>query len=404
MTQYEWTLPDVGEGIHEAEIVKWHVAPGDRVAAEQPIVEIQTDKATVEIPSPVAGQVDALLAAEGAVVRVGTPVIRFAVETGSGRTTSAATEAPVPPRETPLAAPPRSRVLATPAVRRLARELGVDIHQIQGSGEHGRVLADDVRTAAARPAAVADRPPSPEPRLQPADDGDVRVPLRGTRRTIAEHMVKAMYTAPHVTAMDEVEVSTLVAWREEMKAAARSRDVHLTYLPFIIKAAIGALKRFPYLNASLDDERQEIVLKSRYHIGIAVDDEEGLVVPVIRDADKKSLWELAEIIQDLSRRAHEHRLTREELTGSTFTITNFGSFGGLYATPIINYPEVAILGSGRIQKKAIVVDDDRVVVKPVMSVTLTFDHRVVDGGTAGRFLNQVMRYLQSPLDLFMEMN
>ncbi|MCY0877670.1 MAG: dihydrolipoamide acetyltransferase family protein [Firmicutes bacterium] len=408
MAEYEWTLPDVGEGIHEAEIVKWRVAPGTQVKAEDPILEIQTDKATVEIPSPVEGRVEELLVQEGAMVRVGTPVIRFEVGKGE-QNPSAAPVGRSPGTAEPEPSASRRRVLATPAVRKLARELGVDIHEIQGSGEHGRVLAEDVRAWQVRRdvkvTAPAVPPPSADIRGASSEEGtgEQRIPLRGTRRAIAEHMVRAMYTAPHVTTMDEVEVSELVALREQLKATAAARQVHLTYLPFIIKAAVSALKRFPYLNASFDDERQEIVLKSRYHIGMAVDDEEGLVVPVIRDADRLSLWELASAIQELSQRAHERRLTRDELTGSTFTITNYGSFGGQYATPVINYPEVAILGTGRIQKKAVVLENDEIVARPVMSVTLTFDHRVVDGGTAGRFLNQVMRYLHAPLELFMEM-
>lgn len=419
MAVYEWKLPDVGEGIHEAEIVRWLVAPGDVVDPDQPILEIQTDKASVDIPSPVAGRVDKILAEEGQMVTVGTVVIVFdAAGEASGSGSAGTSQEPAPTTSpaqtvssaepTPGAGSPSRRALATPAVRKLARELGVDIQRVPGSGERGRVLADDVRSFKEGPTtpapAVEPRPKSQPAKPLPNSGDDVRVPLRGTRRAIAEHMVRSKFTAPHVSTMDETDVSALVALRQEMKPAAEAASVKLTYLPFIIKAVVAALRRYPYLNASLDDAAQEIVLKPYYHIGIAVDDPEGLVVPVIRDADKKSLLELAREIQDLTERAHQRALARDEMTGSTFTITNYGSFGGMFATPVINYPEVGIFGTGRIQKKALVLDDDSIVVRPVMTVCLTFDHRVVDGGTAGRFTNQVMRYLRRPTELFLEMN
>lgn len=416
MAIYEWKLPDVGEGIHEAEIMKWHVAPGDQVETEQVILEIQTDKAVVDIPSPVQGRVTALLAEEGAVVRVGTPVIHFETEAGgSGHQSPEVRPEPVPapPSKSPpsQASGQSGRVLATPAVRKVARELGVDIRQVTGSGEKGRILKGDLQAFQAGVAGKSrteepTMPASAPPPARSTSSEDIRVPLRGLRRTIAEHMVRSKFTAPHVTTMDEVEVSALVALREQMKVRALAEGVKLTYLPFIMKALVASLKRFSYLNASLDDERQEIILKPYYHLGIAVDDPEGLVVPVVRDVDKKSLLELAREVQDLTERARAHKLTREELSGSTFTITNYGSFGGLFATPVINYPEVAIFGTGRIQKKAIVInpDTDEIAARPVMSVCLTFDHRVVDGGTAGRFTNQVMRYLHQPTELFLEMN
>ncbi len=419
MAVYQWKLPDVGEGIHEAEIVKWLVAVGDEVETDQPILEIQTDKASVDIPSPVAGHVQQILAAEGQVVRVGTVVIEFNVGGESlaapsdGQAQPAPTVAASAPRETPASASSAAsrRALATPAVRKLARELGVNIQEVPGTGDNGRVLPEDVRrfTApekAAPPPAPQEAPREPviaAPLMEAAGD-EVRIPLRGLRRTIAEHMVRSKFTAPHVSSMDEVEVSALVELREQMKEIAAKEGVKLTYLPFIVKAVVTALKRFPYLNASLDDANQEIILKPYYHIGIAVDDPEGLVVPVLRHADRKSLVELAQEIRDLTDRAHQRALKRDEMTGSTFTLTNYGSFGGLFATPVINYPEVGIFGTGRIQKKAVVLDDGQIVARPVMGVCLTFDHRVADGGMAGRFTNQVMRYLNRPAELFLEMN
>lgn len=417
MALYEWKLPDVGEGIHEAEIIKWLVSPGEVVKADQPILEIQTDKASVDIPSPVAGQVAEILSQEGDLVPVGTVVIKFHQAEGTDVVHAGDQEiradAPPVPMEAPIPAKvvtgrSSRRALTTPAVRKLARELGVDIQAVPGTGENGRVLGDDVRQYA-QGGGVSPSESSPSTRstgvlLGSQSEEEVRIALRGTRRAIAEHMVRSKFTAPHVSTMDEVEVSDLVALREQMKERALQESVKLTYLPFIVKAIVGSLKRFPYLNASLDDARHEIVLKSYYHIGIAVDDPEGLVVPVIRHADQKSLLELAREIKDLTERAHQRTLSRAELSGSTFTITNYGSFGGLFATPVINYPEVAIFGTGRIQKKAVVLADDQIVARPVMSVCLTFDHRVVDGGMAGRFTNQVMRYLNRPGELFLEMN
>lgn len=416
MAAYEWKLPDVGEGIHEAEIMHWLVSEGEDVVPDQPILQIQTDKAVVDIPSPTAGQVTKILAQEGDVVRVGTVVIVFdsavRAQAAEPASTTVSETPAIPASRTALGdktetRQPDRRALATPAVRKLARELGVDIQRVPGSGDRGRVVAEDIRAFAEG----VSRPEPPKPASIPvARSGqepqeDVRVPLRGTRRAIAEHMVRSKYTAPHVTNMDDVEVEALVAMRQQLKATAAEQGVKLTYLPFIIKAVIAALKQFPYLNASLDDEAQEIVLKPYYHIGIAVDDPDGLVVPVIRHADQKSLLDLAREIQDLTERAHAHRLTRDEMGGSTFTLTNFGSFGGLFATPVINYPEVAIFGTGRIQKRAVVLgEDDCIVARQMMSVCLTFDHRVVDGGTAGRFTNVVMRYLNQPANLFLEMS
>lgn len=423
MAVYEWKLPDVGEGIHEAEIMKWHVKVSDEVVQDAVICELQTDKAVVDIPSPVAGRVKEIRAQEGDLVRVGTVVIIFEVG-ASSTTATTSTELPkAPPKDnpnknpkvipddtaSPSTAPPR-RALATPSVRKLARELGIDIQAVQGSGENGRVLPEDLRAARARSAesgtAQGDAPVVAENVLvPPLDRKETRIPLRGMRRSIAEHMVRSKYTAPHVSTMDEIEVSELVAMREAMKKGLPDNTVKLTYLPFVIKAVVAALVKFPYLNSSLDEETQEIVLKAYYHIGIAVDDPEGLVVPVIKNADQKSLVQLAHEIHDLTTKAHNRRLSPAEVTGSTFTITNYGSFGGIYATPVINYPEVAIFGTGRIQKRPVVLpESDDIVVRPVLSACLTFDHRVVDGGTAGRFTNQVLRYLHKPLELFMEMN
>ncbi|MDA8193471.1 MAG: dihydrolipoamide acetyltransferase family protein [Thermaerobacter sp.] len=410
---YQWILPDVGEGIHEAEIVRWLVGPGDWVGLDQPIADIQTDKSVMEIPSPVAGQVARLFAQEGQLVRIGTVLVEFAVAAPNP-----AGDAPngLPPGQSPhqanLAPSSERRVLATPAVRRLARELGVNLQQVTPGGEGGRVRAEDVRRHANAPQPTDDHPVEPvepvelvEPTAPLASSpGRMdRVPFRGTRRAIADHMVKAKFTAPHVTTMDEVDVARLVALRESLRPEAERRGVRLTYLPFVLKAAVTALREYPYLNASLDDERAEIVLKREYHIGIAVDDPTGLVVPVLRDVDQKSILQLSVELAALTEKAHARTLSVPESHGSTFTVTNFGSLGGRFATPIINYPEVAILGTGRIEQRPIVLADGSLAARPVMGVVLTFDHRVIDGGLAARFLNRVMGLLGYPERLLLEM-
>ncbi|HEX6988241.1 MAG TPA: dihydrolipoamide acetyltransferase family protein [Bacillota bacterium] len=456
---FEFKLPDVGEGIHEGEIVRWLVAEGDQVAEDQPLVEVQTDKAVVEIPSPVQGSVLKLHYKEGDVVDVGSVIITIgtageapavdgaqapteaaAPSTGSaavaasyragseGSTTAPAAApaaAPADQAPAPAAGGPngRRRALATPATRRLARELGVDINRVQGTGPGGRVTDDDVRAfaegrqpaaagpaapqpIAPAPAATAPEGPRPAPALQPVivtgETPEERIPLRGLRRTIAERMVKSMYTAPHVTHMDEVDVTELVALRRKARAAAEARGVKLTYLPFIAKALIAALREFPYLNATLDDERQEIVLKRYYHIGIATDTDDGLIVPVVKHADRKSILQIAAEIEFLADRARQRKVDVDDLRGGTFTITNIGALGGIFSTPVINHPEVAILGVHKIQEKP-VVRDGEIVVRSILPLALSFDHRVVDGAYAARFLNRVMAYLEQPDLLFMEM-
>src|SRR5579875_2433139 len=406
---YEFKLPDIGEGISEGEIVKWHVKEGDLVKEEQPLIEVMTDKVTVTIPSPVSGRVSEILAREGEKVRVGQVLLRLATDGGQP-----ATVTPHAAEATPQAQPSQvqveaqrsqaegetKRVLAPPAVRKLARDLGVDISRVVGTGPGGRVTELDVRNyaeqlrkqVAPQGAAVLVESTQPKPRAGTLEE---RVPLRGLRRTIAERMVKSMYTIPHVTHFDEVDATTLTKLRETLKPAADKRGIKLTYLPFIVKALCVALKEFPYLNASLDDERHEIVLKKYYNIGIATAVPEGLVVPVIRDADKKSLFEVAEEIVRLSEAARQNKLTIEDVRGGTFSVTNIGSIGGISATPIINHPEVGILGVYRITKKPVVVGDESIVVRDILPITLTFDHRVIDGAVAASFVNRLKQILEN---------
>ena len=554
----EFKLPDVGEGVAEGELVNWLVEPGDTVTEDMPVAEVETDKALVEVPSPYNGTVKELLAEEGQMVPVGDVIITFDVPgegddegvadaaaeetatdaatdaTGDDEAASAAesesagaaarTDAESGDEETET---PSGRVFAPPNVRRLARELGVDIGTVDGSGPSGRITEGDVRAAAESGGASASSTDeadddTPEPRsvsvgdgkssvskrttdgetataVESADrdrtlaapatrrvaeeagvdlnavpateerdgeafvtadavheyaeaqrqarqaeveattadagaetsaasaasdgetasagadtgsadvdmtaDGPVeRVPYRGVRRTIGKQMEQSKYTAPHVTHHDTVVIDDLVEFRAETKELAAERDVKLTYMPFVLKAIVRALKEYPELNATLDEsdpEDAEILLKQYYNVGIAVATDAGLMVPVVENVDEKSVFELAREIDDLASRARERKVTREEMQGGTFSVTNFGAIGGEYATPIINYPETAILGLGAIEQRP-VVQDGEVTAAYTLPLSLSIDHRVIDGAVAGRFTNRVMELLQNPKLLLLE--
>lgn len=422
---FEFRLPDIGEGVHEGEIVKWLVKEGDFVKEDQPMVEVMTDKATVEIPAPRAGKIVKLNGKEGEVVKVGT-VLVVIEEIGAAPRPEPKREpvaAPAPqlaqptptatPSATATAAPAPARVLATPATRKLARELGVDITQIHGTGPGGRITDEDVRRFAeartAAPASVSAPTPMPQPAAPTytpspisADRREERVPLRGIRKRMSERMHQSKTTAAHFTYVDEVDVTELVAFREQMRALAEKKGVKLTYLPFIVKACVAALKEMPLLNASLDDTKGEIILKKYYNIGIATAIEDGLVVPVVHDADRKSLLEIASEIQRLAEVARQGKLTPADIQGSTFTITSLGALGGLFATPIINYPEVAILGVHEIKRRP-VVRENQIVIRDVMLLSLSFDHRIIDGYTGATFCQKVKRYLEDPKLLLLEL-
>ncbi|MBI2184188.1 MAG: 2-oxo acid dehydrogenase subunit E2 [Thaumarchaeota archaeon] len=395
----EFKLPDVGEGVAEGEIRRWFVKIGDQVSENQPLVEVMTDKVTVEIPSPKSGTVLDILAKEGQVVKVGTTIIIIG-EKGEHTTLRSQPEpksieaSSITP---PVSAPARAAsVLATPATRRLARELGIDIAQVRGTGDDGRVTEEDVRRHSSATTAAT------TPTASPVKGVEERVPLRGVRRRMAESMAMSLRTTAQFTLIDEVDVSKLVATRETLKPLAEKNGVKITYLPFVIKAVVKALKEYPYLNASLDDAKQEIVLKKDYNIGVAVDTGEGLVVPVIRDADKKSLFDLARNVEDLAQKARSSRLELDDIKGGTFSITSLGALGGLLATPIIHYPEVAILGVHRIDKKP-VVRDGQIVVRDIAHISLSFDHRIIDGATAGRFTSRIKEMLEEPNQLIPEL-
>jgi len=453
VSRFIFTLPELGEGIHEGEIVKWHVKPGDKVEEDQVIMEVQNDKAVVEVPSPVNGTVVELKVAEGTVSVVGDPLIEFEVEgevpnlpdhggapeaeakqepgcdIGSQLSANAnvALETPLAQGATAAAAPvDRKHILATPSVRKYAREKGVQLALVTGTGKLGRITREDVDRflaggAASAPTAAVPQaaPAASQAAEQPATGiaqaaatptvhytaqaGEVeeRVPLKGIRKAIAKAMVKSAYTAPHVTIFDEVDVSALVEMRKNAKPLAEARGVKLTYLPMIVKAVVAGLKKFPELNASIDDEKQEIIYKKYYNIGIATSTDDGLLVPVIKAADSKSIFQIAGEIAELANKVRERKASPDELKGSTFSITNLGSAGGMLFTPIINYPEVAILGVGRISEKP-VVKNGEIVVGQVLSLSLSFDHRLVDGEPAQRFLNYVKELLENPTLLVME--
>ena len=400
---YEFRLPDIGEGVAEGEVVKWLVKEGVEVKENDPLVEIMTDKVNVEIPSPKKGTVLKLMAKEGEVVKVGQVLLAIGEK---GEQTATATSiaptlgTPAPSHvKTEVVAPATpaavlkkpQEVLATPATRKLARDLDVDLSLVQGAGPGGRIIDDDVhRFKKSGATALIVTAPTPE-----KGGSEERIPLRGIRRKIAERMVKSKHTAAHVTHVDEVDMTEIVHLRERTKESAEKRGVKLTFLPFIIKALIPALKQYPYLNATLDDEREEIVLKRYYNIGIATNTEQGLVVPVLKGADHKSIAQLAEEIVRLSERARTGLLTLDEIQGSTFTITNVGGIGGVFATPIINYPEVAILGVHKITKRP-VVKDNQIIIRDMTYLSLSFDHRVLDGAMAAEFMNVIKQYLEDP--------
>lgn len=423
--EFEFRLPDIGEGVVEGEIVKWLVQDGDAVTEDQPIVEIMTDKATVEIPSPKSGTITRRFWSEGQVCPVGQALVLIAGAAGgtiAPGLEGAMAEGPLvqeqaaPSLRSGAASSPAAnggvraegeRVLAAPATRKLAREWGIEIQAVAGSGPHGRVTREDVEafrtgTFSVRPATlpVAAAPIVPASAVA-GGAGDERRPLRGLRRKIAEKMVQSAFTAPHVTTFDEVDLTALVAMRQRIRPKAEALGVKLSYMPFFVKAVVAALRQFPTFNASLDDTTQELVIKRDIHIGFAAATDNGLLVPVIKNADRKSLLEIGREMAEIAERTRAGKATSEELSGSTFTISNVGSIGGLFATPIINHPEVAILGVNKLQKRPVVSEDGSIEARDMMYLGLSFDHRVNDGAEAVQFLNAVVGYLKDPEALFL---
>src|SRR6266852_2259111 len=415
----EFKLPDLGEGMQEAEIVQWLVKPGDTIKLDQTMVKVETDKAVVEIPSPVAGRVTEIRVQDGQVAKVGDTLVVFESSTSSngGGSTSSQNSASTLAVSKPVSA-------HSPAVRKLAFELGIDLEQVTPSNPNGRVSIEDVRAYAEQARAELTNPASsalliekgvkeqPVPQAAPTitqkveqpapPTQDERQPLTGLRKRIAEHMERSWRIIPHATAFDEVDGGALAALREALKPVAEKRGSRLTYIPLLIKLLIPLLKEFPIFNASLDEERHEIIYKRSYHIGVATASPEGLLVPVLRNADRLTLLEIANSLEQLIEGAKKRTLSLPEVSGSTFTLNNVGSFGGSTGTPIINYPEVAILAVGRLQDKAIV-QQGTVSVRPMMPLTLTFDHRLIDGAMAGAFLARFKELVENPQQLMLDM-
>lgn len=439
MALKEFKLPDIGEGIAEGEIVSWKVAQGQAVQEEDEFVEVMTDKATVTITVPHTGTIAELRCNDGDIVPVGTVIAVIDAGAAAANATAASAtpapekQVPVPTPQAPVqaasapapapvaaaaapapaAAAPAAfvqsspgKVLAAPATRRRARELGIDMLQVPATGPRGRVTNDDLagfsHSGAAPAAAPATGHAFSKLAIPQAPDGrtEERVPFRGLRRKIAEAMTRSKYTATHFTYVDDIDVTDLVQIRKNAKAAFKDKGVNITYLPFIMKAVTAAMREFPAMNSSLDETTNELVIKHYYNFGIATDTDNGLVVPVIKDVDRKSVGQLAQDIQDLAARTREGQMSVEDLTGGSFTITNAGNIGGLFATPIINFPEVAILGVHAI-KDTPVIKDGQVVPGKKMYLSVSIDHRIVDGATGARWMNVVKEHLEQPWRLLL---
>ena len=445
MSKLEFKLPDIGEGVAEGEIVNWLVQEGDAVAENQEMVEVMTDKATVTIGAPKAGKVSQRRFKVGDTVPVGEILVVLDLEGGGGAPAAAPAPAPAaapaptkPAQPAPSGGPVASAVgdirenlpgmsapapaprandyfadkpHAAPATRKLARELGVDLRQVAPSGSSGRVTREDVErhasgaaqpvaaapAAAPPPAAVA---PAPSPKASPADE---RVPIRGLRKRIFENMARSKHTAAHFNYVEECDVGRLIELRDRSKPHAEKAGVKLTFLPFIVKAAVAALKRHPRLNSVVDEQAMELVMRKTYDIGIAMATEAGLIVPVVRGADAMSILDIAREIDRLAAAAREGKSAREDLGNSSFTVSSLGKLGGLMAPPIINYPEVGIMGIHAIKRKP-VVRGNEIAIGDVMLLTFSFDHRIIDGDVGAVFAQEIVSYLENPDRLLVEMS
>ncbi|MCR8969312.1 dihydrolipoyllysine-residue acetyltransferase [Facklamia sp. 7083-14-GEN3] len=454
---FKFKLPALGEGIMEGEIVSWAVKEGDSIKEDDSLVEVQNDKSVEELPSPVAGTVKKIHVPVGQIAQLGQVIVEIDSPEHNGQSEDISAEeqgeaiansyddAAAPAEKNPVIETSvtkdipqvqglsddeaaNRRVLAMPSVRKLARDMGIDITRVPGSGKNGRITAEDLtnfnssvktnESAALNSeqevsTSNSDKETAAQTEIQPTKaeakpfvssqtEREERVALSGTRNAIAKAMVNSKHTAPHVTLFDEVEVSKLWEHRKKYKAIAAEKEVKLTFLPYVVKALIAAAKQFPVINASIDDVSNEIVYKNYYNIGIATDTERGLYVPNIKDANTKNMFQIANEIVELSNKAHEGSLPMSEMTEGTITISNIGSAGGKWFSPIINHPEVAILGFGSIVQQPIVNEAGELAVGRVCKLSLSFDHRIVDGATAQRALNEVKRFLADPELLLME--
>jgi pyruvate dehydrogenase E2 component (dihydrolipoamide acetyltransferase)/2-oxoisovalerate dehydrogenase E2 component (dihydrolipoyl transacylase) len=413
----DFSLPELGEGLYEAELVRWLVKPGDQVKRGQSLLEVMTDKATMEVPAPFAGAIVSVAGQPGERIKVGDTILSYTPAGGSETVPPAVAKRAEAQAATPaLATVPAmagaptangaSQVsaagpVAAPSVRHFARKLGIDLSRIHGSGPGGRILLDDLTAQISR--LPSDKPAKKEPEPFEFDVGvpGTRVRLQGLRRKIAEHLVEAKKRIPHYSYIDECDITEMVKLRTALRDPCAARGLKLTYLSFFIKAAAHALKEVPIVNSSLDESTQEIVFHDHYNVGIAVATRGGLVVPVVHDADKKDIYSIAAEVERLGSEAKAGRVKLDDLRGGTFTVTSIGNIGGLISTPIINYPEVGILGVGRVVKRPIYDKDLNIRPADIVYLSFSFDHRVVDGAVGAVFGSAVVKHLQNPATLLL---
>ncbi|KQL55163.1 dihydrolipoyllysine acetyltransferase [Heyndrickxia shackletonii] len=391
MMLVEVKLHDIGEGMTEGEVLTYFVKKGDRVKSDQPLVEVQTDKMTAELPSPISGIVRDILIEEGTNVTVGTTLLIIDTE----EIHSDSSHRP----EKPL---PKKRIIAAPHTRRIARELGVDIEQVVGSGPIGRVTDEDIYKFVSKaenpaPPLVEEIEEAPK-QMKISPINPVEIPFKGRRKQIAAKMTKSLYTIPHVTHFEEVDVTNLLSLKNELK----DDGTNISVAAFFIKAIYLALKDYPIFNSILDEEKEIIQLKQEYNIGVAVDTKEGLIVPVIHHVEQKSLKTIHQEMKEYIQKAQDNKLTREDITGGTFTISNVGPLGGIGATPIINYPESALVAFHKTKKRPAVINDE-IVIRSIMNISMSFDHRVADGATAVAFTNRLVSLLENPSKMLLEL-
>lgn len=410
---YQFKFPDLGEGLEEGTVLEWYVTEGQTVKAGDLLVKMETDKVAADIPSPKDGVITKVFGKVGDIIHVGSPLVEIKLAVTQEETieeddaagvvgtmekadaTILATSNEISTK--PAIEPSNSKAFATPHVRAIAKELEVNIHNVNGTGPGGRVSKEDIEQYVAS-SQIKDSLSVP---VTNKSEDVTFVPLSQIRKTIAKNMIQSKHNAAHVTVYDEVEVSEMIQIREKYKKGFADRGSRLTYLPFIVKATVQALQKHPILNSQMDMENNRMIYKNRYNIGIAMDTPEGLVVPVIKDADRLTLFEIAYQITKFTQKAKDRQLNMEDMKEGTFTITNFGSISGIFGTPVINYPQAAILGVGRIVKRP-VVKNDEIVVGNVLGLSLTVDHRIVDGGDTARFVKQIIDHLADPVSLLME--
>jgi pyruvate dehydrogenase E2 component (dihydrolipoamide acetyltransferase) len=426
--RYIFKFPDIGEGLDEGTVAEWYVTKGQQVSSGDPLVKMETDKVVTDIPSPKTGVIAAIYGKVGEIVKVGDPLVEIEMEGISGEEAVAEAkkdkEEPVKEEgagvvgtlevagnnaymqaseegfdtKSTVSAKPQRKALATPVARAMAKEMGVDINLVTGTGPAGRVMTSDIKKYFESSKRIEDHakvvPQLPEDRI-------TYKPLTQLRKTIAKNMLGSKQNTAHMTVHEEVEISELKRVRDKYKKAFADQGVKLSYLPFILKAVALSLKKYPFLNSEMDIENSRMVLKNYYNIGIAVDTEDGLLVPVINDVDKLTIKELAVRVMEIAEKARDRKLTMNDMKDGTFTITNYGSIGGLYATPVINYPQAGILGIGRLFEKP-VFSGEQVIKGSFFPLSLSVDHRIVDGGEVSRFLNTVMGYLGDPVSMIIE--